>query len=117
MPDKTLQIEATLVSLQRQIDEMKANSIRLVDDMKDEIERVDDDVERKHRSNGEKISQLEAKTDRRANINYEKIHQLEVNQAKIIQAVQLGGYFVKGLWGICGAVGGALVTALLSRVL
>ena len=117
MTDKILQIEAMLVSLQRQVDEVKSNSIRIIDDINDDIERIEDEMDRKHNVSNERFHHIEIKIDHRCNINSEKIHQLEVNQAKIIQAVQLGGYFIKMVWGLCGAVGGAITASLISHLI
>jgi hypothetical protein len=114
--DKILQLEAALVFLQKQVDEMKSNAVMVTKDLKSDILRIGDEIEQKHYMNGERFHQLESKSDQQYHMNGEKIHLLEVNQAKIIQAVQFGGYFIKMIWGVCGAALASIVTLIITHL-
>lgn len=115
--DKTLQLEATVVSLQRQVDEMKSNAIRVANELRSDLIRIQDEIDSKDHLNINRIKHLEAKTDQQHHMNGEKIHLLQVDQAKVVQAVQFGGYFIKFIWGICGTVLGSMLTALALRLI
>jgi hypothetical protein len=122
--DKVLHVEATLVALQRQVDEMKANTIRITEELKGDLIRISDDIDSQQRVNGErldknteKIHQIEDKMENKYYMNGERLHRLEVDQAKIVQAVQLGGYFIKMLWGLVGAVCGAILSVVISKLI
>lgn len=88
MPDRIPGIEATLASLQRQVDEVKVNMKRLEDE-----------------------------SDKRHGENTEKLGSLEIGQAKILQAIQFGGTIMHIIWGLGGTIVGGFIVKMFAHKL